>query len=237
MAAVETISDERRNEIVWLLERRNDHLPLPVRHVEASPGFVNEQRPRTCPDCLANGRTMVGCETCGGSGVVDPKRLGLVAVTDELPDDGTTRDPYANNDTVTLHDRTKHDESHARDRQIEILREQTRPVPTEIELLEEANRRGYAWEEERRAMYRRFDFAALDLALDALRSLDADAGHAINAVYVDGWLAEVGLITPLIEQLCERGLSFLSDRLPEPVRTGLAPAHPAETRQSRRRAA
>ena len=230
------IAEERRNEIVWLLEHRNDHLPLPSRHVESSSGFVNEQRPRTCPDCLSTGRTLFGCETCGGSGVVEPSRMGLLAVTDELDDDGTTRDPYANNETVG-YDRTRHDSIVSRDRQIEIMAEQTRPVRSELELLEEANRRGYAWEEERRSMYRHFDLAPLDLALDALRSSDDAAAHAINAVYVDGWLAEVGLITPLFEQLCERGLSFLSDRLPEPLRTGLAPAHPAATRQSRRRAA
>ena len=230
------IAEERRNEIVWLLTHRNDHLPLPVRHVEGSSGFVNEKRPRTCPDCLANGRTMVGCETCGGSGVVEPSRIGLVSVADELEDDDTTRDPYAKNETVG-YDRTRHDDANRRDRQIETLRQQTRPAPTELELLEEANRRGFAWEEERRAMYRRFDFAAIDHALDTLRAHDADAGHAINAVYVDAWMAEVGLITPLIEELCERGLSFLSYLLPRELRTGVAPPHPAEGRQSRRRAA
>ena len=228
------IGEERRNEIVWLLTHRNDHLPLPVRHVSESSGFVNGRRPRSCPDCLANGRTMFGCETCGGSGVVtDGAR---VATVDELPDDGTVRDPYAQNETVG-YDRTRHDSIVARDRQIEILCQQTRPPRKEAELLEEANRRGYAWEEERRAMYRRFDFAALDRALDSLRSHDHDASHALNAVYVDGWMAEVGMITPLAEELCERALSFISPLLPEPLRTGLAPAHPAADRQRRRSSA
>lgn len=230
------IADERRNEIVWLLTHRNDHLPLPTRHVEGSSGFVNEKRPRTCPDCLANGRTMVSCETCGGSGVVEPSRIGLVSVADELDDDDTTRDPYAKNETVG-YDRTRHDDANRRDRQIETLRQQTRPAPTELELLEEANRRGHAWEEERRTMYRRFDFAAIDRALDLLRADDTDAAHAINGVYVDGWMTEIGLITPLAEDLCERGLDYLSTLLPEEIRTGLAPAHPAADRQSRRRAA
>lgn len=230
------IAEERRNEIVWLLTHRNDHLPLPTRHVEGSSGFVNERRPRTCPDCLANGRTMVGCETCGGSGVVEPSRIGLVSVADVFADDDATRDPYAMNETVG-YDRTRHDDANRRDRQIETLRQQTRPAPTEVELLEEANRRGHAWEEERRVMYRRFHFAAIDRALDVLRARDTDAAHALNAVYVDGWMAEVGLITPLAEQLCERGFAILSDLLPETLRTGLAPAHPASNRQARRRAA
>lgn len=232
------IADDRRAEIVWLLQHRNDHLPLPVRHVEGSSGFVNERRPRSCPDCLANGRTMVGCETCGGSGVVEPSRIGLVSTVDELPDDDATRDPYQINDTVTFAtDRTRHDDAHRRDRQIEILKQQTRPARSELELLDEANRRGYAWEEERRAMYRRFDLALIDQALDWLGRYDADASHAINATYVDGWLIEVGLVTPLTEQLCERGLYYLSALLPERLRTGLEPAHPADARQSRRRVA
>lgn len=230
------IAEERRNEIVWLLQHRNDHLPLPARHVAESSGFVNERRPRTCPDCLANGRTMVGCETCGGSGVVEPSRLGLLAAPDELSDDGTTRDPYANNETVG-YDRTRHDRRRENLRQEEAMREQTRPPRSEAELLAEANKRGYAWEEARRAMYRIHDFALIDQALDWLSRYDVDASHAINATYVDGWLVEVGLVTPLSEQLCERGLDYLSTLLPETLRTGLAPAHPAAERQTRRRAA
>lgn len=228
------ISDERRSEIVWLLTHRNDHLPLPVRHVAETSGFVNERRPRSCPDCLANGRTMFGCETCGGSGIVEPSRLGLVSAPDELPDDGTARDPYANNESVG-YDRTRHDSIVSRDRQIEVLKRQTRPPRSELELLEEANRRGYAWEEERRTMYRRYDFAILDRALDALRAGDTDAAHALNAVYVDGWMAEVGRITVTAEALCERGLRFLDAILPAELRTPLAPKHPALVRRERKR--
>lgn len=230
------IADDRRNEIVWLLAHRNDHLPLPVRHVAESSGFVNEPRERTCPDCLANGRVMVGCETCGGGGVVQLGRLAHVATVDELPDDGMIRDPYAKNDVVGV-DVLRHEATRERDATIARLQAQTRPPRSELELLHEANRRGYAWEEARTAMYRQHDFAALDRALDELRSLDQDAAHAINAVYVDGWMPEVGLVTPLAEQLCERALSFLSGLMPVPLRTGLAPAHPAAQRQSRRRAA
>ena len=236
MAAVAMISDERRNEIVWLLTHRNDHLPLPVRHVAEASGFVNEPRERSCPDCLANGRTMPGCETCGGGGVVQLGMLSHVATVDELPDDGQTRDPYAKNDVVGV-DVTRHEATRERDATIARLQAQTRPARKEAELLAEANRRGYAWEEARRAMYRQHDFALIDQALDWLGRYDADAGHAINAVYVDGWMAEVGLITPLAEQLCERGLRILDALLPDELRTGLAPAHPAADRQSRRRAA
>lgn len=230
------IAEERRNEIVWLLTHRNDHLPLPVRHVAEASGFVNEPRDRSCPDCLANGRTMPGCETCGGGGVVQRGRLGHVATVDALPDDGSTRDPYAKNDVVGV-DVTRHEKTRERDATIARLQAQTRPPRSEEQLLEEANRRGYAWEEARRAMYRTHDFGLIDQALDMLRAHDIDAAHALSAVYVDGWLAEVGLITPLAEQLCERGLTYLSALVPDELRTGLEPAHPAVERQAGRRAA
>lgn len=236
MAVVETISDERRNEIVWLLTHRNDHLPLPVRHVAEASGFVNEPRERSCPDCLANGRTMPGCETCGGGGVVQFGKLGRVAIVDELPDDGQTRDPYAKNDVVGV-DVTRHEKTRERDATIARLHAQTRPPRKEAVLLEEANRRGFAWEEARRAMYRAHDFSAIDFALDVLRRRHPEVAHVVNAVYVDGWMAEVGLITPLAEQVCEQGLWYLNALLPAELRTGLAPPHPAYERRTRRRVA
>jgi len=232
------VSEERRADIFWLLRHRNDHLPVESRSASpvAAPGFVAGTdrngrlvRWQSCPDCLANGdamdaksrrRVAAGCDTCGGRG--------------EIPDPGP--DPYANNEGVLPFGftQTRHDDSHERDRKIEMLQRQTRPAPTDAELDEEANRRGYAWEEERRAMYRQYDFAELDRALDELRAHDVDAAHALNAVYVDGWLVDVGEVTPLFEELCDRGLAFLSARLPDPLRTAL---HPAAARQRRRRAA
>ena len=223
------IEEARRNEIVWLLTHRNDDLPVSLRPATpaAQAGFVGGRDEKgkpvrwvSCPDCIANDRVMPGCETCRGRG--------------EIPDVGP--DPYQKNEQVLPFgfEQTRHDASHERDRKIEMLARQTRPPRSEAELLEEANRRGYAWEETRRQMYARYDFAAIDDALDTLRAHDVDAAHAINAVYVDGWLAEVGQVTPLAEELCERGISFLSDRLPEEVRTGLAPKHPALVRRDRK---
>jgi hypothetical protein len=230
------MDEERRVAILWLLEHRNDHLPtMPVRRIETAPGFVNEERPSDCPDCRANGRIMFGCETCGGSGHVTPARLSLVSSADEdSVNDGSSRDPYAKNETVLPFgfDPTRHDAERERDRQIARLGQQTSPARSESELLDEANKRGYAWEEQRRTMYRVFDFAALDLALDKLRAHDVDAAHALNAVYIDGWLAEVGQITPLAEQLCERALLFLAEELPTPLRSDV---HPAVVRMARKR--
>lgn len=230
------MNEERREAIVALLKTRDDELPLPNRgSAPAAPrGFVSgiddkgqPVRWLTCPDCLANDIPVVGnraassgCETCGGRG--------------EIPDLGP--DPYAKNEQVLPFgfEATRHDDSHARDRTIEALRQQTRPPRSEAELLEDANRRGYAWEEERRGMYRRYDYAALDHALDELRNYDEPAYHALHSVYVYAWMTE---LSPAAELAVGRGLAFLAMILPDPLRAPGMPDHPAVDRQRRRRAA
>lgn len=208
------MNETRRSQIVWLLEHRNDHLPVESRSASpvASAGFAHGTlAPAVCPMC--EGVDSLGCPECGGRGEVELWR---------------ERDPYAKNETVG-YDRTRHDATVARDRQIEIMGQQTRPPRKEAELLKEANDRGYGWEEERAAMYRRYDFAHIDRALDTLRQWDVDAAHALNAVYVDGWLAEVGEITPIVEKHCRRGIARIGVLLPPQLRTGVA-VHPAEAR-------
>ena len=64
-------------------------------------------------------------------------------------------------------DGSRHDHTYARDRQIETLAQQLRPA-SEIDELADANAKGYAWEEARKTMYRRFDYEALDRALEQL---------------------------------------------------------------------
>lgn len=235
------IGEARRVAIVRLLrllQPLDEHLPTPIRRSDVPAGFVNEPRSRSCPDCLANDRVSKHCETCGGSGVVNLARIGNVSLADELPDDDDRRDPYAINATPAQNrlgfDPGRHDAAHERDREIEALKRQTRPAPTEAQLLEEANRRGYAWEEERRALRRRFDLAPLERALDRLRLSDEDAYRALRAVYVVAWMP---VVSPWVEQLCERGLVFLDGQLPEQLRAPGQPDHPAAARQRERRAA
>jgi hypothetical protein len=49
-------TEERRGQVIALLGHLNEGLPTAVGQRKlAEPGFVNEPRPRTCPDCLANG--------------------------------------------------------------------------------------------------------------------------------------------------------------------------------------
>lgn len=199
---------DRRDAIIRLLRGRDEHLPEPGhRRSEASAGFAHKEPALvSCPDCLANDRTMFGCETCGGRGYTEEKR---------------DRDPYSLSDKVAPFgfDGSRHDASRARDRQIESLKQQLRPA-SKVDELADANENPYSWERARKRMYRSFDYAALDLALEQLRVADDGASRALHAVYIYAWRSEPA--GPLLAA-CERGLSFLDGRLPEKLR---APAEP-----------
>jgi hypothetical protein len=197
------VTPERRDAIVRLLRTRDEHLPEPVHRTEASAGFVHQDpdHRETCPDCLANDRPMFGCETCGGSGWVSAPRV---------------RDPYATEAVVPFgFDGSKHDASHARDREIEVLGQQLRPASA-VDELADANAHPYGWERARRQMLRLYDYPALDLALERLRLSDDGASRALHAVYVYAWQVEP-LLGPLHRAL-ERGLAFLDEHLPDRLR-------------------
>jgi hypothetical protein len=188
----------RRQAIIRLLETRDEHLPEPKRRADGVAGFVHRVKvPESCPDCLANDRVMFGCETCGGRGVVERYR---------------ERDPYSEAKSPAKYglDGSRHDVRHERDRQIDMLGRQLRPAMSEAALLEEANKTGYQWENARRAMWKLYDYEAIDLALDELRAHDPSAYRALHAVYIYGWLTT---ISGAAEAACERGMAFLSPRL------------------------
>lgn len=186
-----------------MLETRDQHLP-DVRPRSAAPsGFVHHTVVRvSCPDCLANGRRMPGCSTCGGQGWLEERR---------------DRDPYSERGqlknrpvggeqagfNVDRHERTRE-----RDRMLDRLGDQLRPA-SEVDEDEDANAHPYRWERERARMWRRFDYAWLDVVLDSLRARDPDAAHALHAVYVYGWLREA---SAGVEAAVERGLRFLELR-------------------------
>ncbi len=196
------MTPERREAIVRLLVTRNEHLPEPVHRTEASAGFVHHAPARVaCEDCLANGKAMFGCETCGGRGYTEVMR---------------ERDPYATEVVMPFgFDGSRHDASHARDREIEVLGQQLRPA-SKVDELADANAHPYGWERARRRMLQLYDYPALDLALERLRIRDDGASRALHAVYVYAWQPEP-LAGPL-QRACERGLKFLDARLPDPLR-------------------
>lgn len=207
---------DRRAQIIRLLETRDDHLPTPTRREHSTAGFVNEERPRSCPDCLANGRVMKSCETCGGSGTVAGRRLDQVAVPDALPDDGDQRDPYAVEKVVPYGlDPTRHDRVRERDAELDRLASQTRePWKSPADELADANAHGEPWELARRRMYATYDYGALDRALEQLHQADDGAYKALHAGFVYRWIEP----STVFESACERGLRFLEERLPDPLR-------------------
>jgi hypothetical protein len=171
---------DRREQILALLATRHDHLPLPARRDGTAPGFVHRTlAPTVCPTC--DGLESAGCPSCRGRGQIEVWR---------------SRDPYAT-DRVTpygLEATAKIGHVAARDAELARLAEQTAPPPaTELDLVADANEHPYRWELERRAMYARFDYAALDRALERLAGL-AVAPHS------------------------ERGLRLLERWLPDPLR-------------------
>lgn len=195
------MTPDRRDAILNLLRTRDEHLPEPVRRTEASTGFVHRMPARvTCPDCLANDRTMFGCETCGGRGYTEKMR---------------ERDPYATDKVMPYGlDGTRHEAARERDRQLGMLDRQLARPKSAADELAEANANPYAWELARRRMWKLYDYSALDRALEQLRAVDEDASRALHAVYVYAWMPE----GPAVEMACERGLVFLDERLPDPLR-------------------
>lgn len=106
------------------------------------------------------------------------------------------RDPYANDVVLPFgFDPARHDSELERDRQIAVLEQQTSSPKSEGDLVADANAHPYAWERERRRMYQLFDFGALDRAVEQLHGA-----------------------LPGVSPYSERGLAFLDERLPTPLR-------------------
>lgn len=173
---------DRRAQIVALLDIRYEALPGLAVRSSASSGFSHRVRVAvSCPDCLANDRIMFGCETCGGRGVVEAWQ---------------SRDPYATDHVAPYgFDPTRHERERARDREIEVLGDQTAAPASEADLLAVANANPYAWERARARLYEVYDLAALDRALEELRGR-----------------------FPGLSPYSRSGLLFLSVRLPRPLR-------------------
>jgi hypothetical protein len=195
------LTEERRAAIVRLLEALTDGLPMPARAPMSTLGFVHGATAReTCEDCLANGFVSRDCETCGGGGFLERRRV---------------RDPY---DTGAASgwfgsSSAKHERGRERDAEIARLAAQTAPALPAAEIV--ATVRPERWEAERRALREDFDVGAVERLLDELALVDVDAYRAVHAVHVYSWLPSSGLAAVCVE----RALVFLSARLPEVLRS------------------
>lgn len=186
----------RRAQIVRLLETRDDHLPQPAARPLSTAGFVHRSPVReSCPDCLCNGFVSAGCETCHGRGYVEGRRQ---------------RDPYDTGQQLGVFaEGRRHEAAHERDRQLARLEEQVRPPRTEADIA--ATVRAEPWEVDREQRWAEFDYAALDVALDELRLFDGSAYRELHVEFV--YAVRRGASGAI-----ERGLAFLSGRLPDPLR-------------------
>lgn len=208
---------DRRGQIITLLQTRDDHLPQPIRRTHVDPGFRHAVKAdETCPDCLANGRVMFGCETCHGAGRVTVQR---------------DRDPY---ETQAIQkygiDARRHELVKERDAQIERLDAQLAPPrPTENDLLADANQHPYGWERARDRKWANYDYAVLDRALERLREHDLAAYHLVHSVYVYAWLWD---ISTSVEAIVERGIAFIDTCMPDPIRSPSDQPDPQAVKES-----
>lgn len=223
---------DRRARIIRLLQTRDDNLPDArwSGTPSAERGFIHETLVReSCSDCLANGVVLRGCETCRGEGFIEYRRQ---------------RDPYAT-DKVIPYGMTpdRHERTRDRDREIDRLAMQTLPPPvSELDIIAAANAHPERWEIERRRMYRRFDYALLDRALDVLRVKDQEAYHLVHGIHVYGWIEP----STAVEVAVERGLrtieglivAWIKKRSPDEggdtIRAPGFDIHPALARRARR---
>lgn len=197
---------DRRARIIRLLETRDQLLENTRRsHIGSgvNSGFRHDTRaPTVCPVC--EGCESANCTGCGGRGSIEVQRA---------------RDPYAVND-VKAYGLTgaQHDRGYALDAEIDRLRQQTRePFASPEDELADANRRDYGWCEARKRMWRQFDYAALDLALEALRRVDDDGYRLLHEVYVYGWLPEPAEGSrPLV--IVNDALTFVGQLMRDPIR-------------------
>ena len=195
------VRSARRAAIVRLLEAVTDGLPLPGRSPMSTLGFVHGTSAReSCADCLANGFVSRDCETCGGRGFVESRRL---------------RDPY---DTGLSSgwfgsSAAKHERDHERDAELARLEAQLeRPRPEAEQVAESPPE---PWERARRRLRERYHLDELEQALEELAVVDVDAYRAVHACHVFGWLRPAGRAGVCVD----RALVFLDERLPDPLRT------------------
>lgn len=199
---------DRRAQLIVLLQTRDDHLPLPVRRDgSVHRGFAHRVPHReTCADCFGEMPGRVGCETCGSRGYLESMR---------------DRDPYAIDKTQPYGIRPdRHEAARQLDRELDRIGRQLEQPKSELDALAEANRHPYGWELARAAKWRQFDYAALDVALELLRQADEAAYHLVHAVYVYGWQDA----STTVEAVVERGLRFLDERMPDPIRSPVSVA-------------
>jgi hypothetical protein len=211
------MSPDRLGQIIRLIQTRHDGLPE-MHHPQirgAQRGFVHRTiAAESCPDCLANGRTMTGCETCKGTGRIETFQ---------------ERDPYAESKIQPYGITPEHHEARqARESELARLGNQTKtPDKSEAELV--ATTPPEQWEIQRRRMYRDYDYAALDRALEQLAIAYPNSRHAIALTLEYG----THDTSATVQGHVNLGLTFISEHMPDKIRAPDDEKHPALIRRDR----
>lgn len=226
---------QRRLAIIRLLATMDDGLPEPAGQwasFGALPGEKATKR-QPCRSCDTSGRvnTRTGdepCAKCDGAGwfLVD-------AYTGRRENE-----PVAAGQALGALSGPAREEWRKRtDETIRRIRSQlVRPTSSRDEI-EEANQTPEPWERARKRMFKRYDYGALNRALDALRCGNhacQRAAAAVRSVYTHGHTEP----STTLERDAELGLFLLDRLMPDPIRApGVETVeHPAVARIRRRAA-
>ena len=188
------LTDEQKALVVdatrALIRSLLDWTPGPrAARTQALSGFRHGAREVSCDDCLANGRVMVGCETCRGTGTVTVKS------DDPYQETAKTREQRFYGDET----QRRRAEAQERDRQIDRLSlqlggEDDRPDPVAAMI------------EKRDRQYRQGDYAPLERALGELRLVWPGLHSMIWRVDVCG--VEM-LVRPLVREAMDRAVASI----------------------------
>ncbi|HMA26067.1 MAG: helix-turn-helix domain-containing protein [Solirubrobacterales bacterium] len=195
-------------QIRRLLELAFSWVPYPrTRPLEAMAGFAGgtDEHGRalrwlTCPDCLANGRTMPGCETCSGRG--------------EIADPGP--DPMENRSAVAiggLEQVRKYERQHERDRTLARLER----LLGDPESQAGGDSMTYAVEQFER-LCRGSSLAELVHALDRLQSERPWLYDALWLTFERPFDEHVLPLRESLERAVDEGIALLEGWLPDELR-------------------
>lgn len=173
----------RRQATIVLLESRHAWQPSLTSQFARFGAVVGELATESavCPKCKGAGDVnsrdgRVPCDNCGAQGTYLVDAYTGFRTAQEGA--GTLRNAALSHHDLRLN----------RDGELQRLREQTRPPQSEATLLAETP--PYRWERERDRHYRHGDYAALDRAMDALRSSDLEAYTAVLQLFIYQRLVE-----------------------------------------------
>ena len=177
----------------------------PATSPRTDPGFGPAgSRWATCPDCLANGRVLFTCETCGGRGEVFEGGRDPMSDPPAVPRDHRRRAAgFGGSDREDARDRRR--------RLLDIERRLGEDADVRAGRIAPADRETRAIDARDR-LYARGSVSDVARALERLRDVDVDAYRACYSIALDPPAADVELDTRH-----PAGVELLAALVPDPV--------------------